>query len=241
VQGPDGTLVASIAERRAAALRDFGSWVALLLGGWTLAWLLYDAWHGFAFPVEVHGTASSVWWLCAKLLVWILPAYVLARRAGGPGVWGRFGLTHARGLLRGVVAMVAWLCALWVQGRLTTFPSVNRDPFATFNAGIASPLFEEIIFRGFALRRLREGGVPFGQAILLTALAFGALHVPGWIFMRGFDAAIALDVVRVAFFGAVLGVVAWNVPTLWAPILVHAANNVWFAGAFEAVRRVLVG
>jgi membrane protease YdiL (CAAX protease family) len=111
-------------------------------------------------------------------------------------------------------------------------PSLGGDAAGVLSATVVAPILEETVFRGFALRYLKGCGLRFWRANVLCTLAFTALHLPGWIFMRGFDGAVLTDCCWVTCFGFVLGAVAWRLPSLWAPILVHAVNNAWSAGLF---------
>ncbi len=210
------------------------AWFVVLLATWSLTWFLYAKWEGKTIPVETHGLTATLWWTGAKVLVWLVPVVVLARRIEGADVLKHFGLSEARGLGFGALASAAWLAVLLAECALTRqVPRLGRDPAGVLSACIAAPFLEETVFRGFALRTLRRCGLRFWRANLISALLFTALHIPGWIFMRGMDRAILIDCCSVGFFGLVLGAVAWRSPSLWAPILVHAANNAWSQGVFS--------
>lgn len=77
---------------------------------------------------------------------------------------------------------------------------------------LVGPICEEILFRGYALSgfRARYGG---GKAILLTAILFGLFHLDPWLFLPTF------------MMGMLFGFLAVRTGTIYAPMLVHAANN----------------
>ncbi len=225
-----------------AALAVFSGWLLFLLVAWALAWLLYASLTGQRIPVEVSGLAATLWWTGAKVLVWLVPVFVLVRRVERARTLEWLGLKDVRGLGWGALAAAAWIAALGAQALWTHHvPSTGGITAGTVSACVVAPVFEETVFRGFALRHLRGRGLGFWRANALAALAFTALHVPGWIFMRGADAALLVDCGTVAFFGLVLGAVAWRVPSLWGPILVHAANNAWSAGIVAWLAQRLAG
>ncbi|WP_291841655.1 type II CAAX endopeptidase family protein [Maricaulis sp.] len=82
---------------------------------------------------------------------------------------------------------------------------------------IAAPIVEEILFRGWMLPMMIARGVPTLFAIIISALAFGLVHITqGLLVMTStFFLALALGAARV-----------WT-GRLAAPILGHVANNAW--------------
>lgn len=76
-------------------------------------------------------------------------------------------------------------------------------------------------------------------AALATSIVFGLLHVPGWLFMKGVSATTLSLIGPVVFVGVVLAAISWRVPSLWACIAVHLANNAWNGGLVSALARSL--
>ena len=153
-----------------------------------------------------------------------------------------------------VLLLLVMLFMAFVAGRLTVMfhdfamadPSLtlsggasredvsNVDEFAMSGAAlwsvilltlVAAPLAEEILFRGWMLPMMIARGVPVLFAIVISALAFGLLHIAqGLLVMTStFLLGIALGVARVA-----TGRVA-------APLLGHAANNAFAVFAVPAL------
>ncbi|MHA6288764.1 CPBP family intramembrane glutamic endopeptidase [Maricaulis sp. CAU 1757] len=82
---------------------------------------------------------------------------------------------------------------------------------------LIAPVIEEALFRGWMLPMLRARGLPAVIAIILSALAFGLIHI-----------AQGLMVVSSTFLlGLVLGLARVWSGRLVAPILGHVANNAW--------------
>ncbi|WP_353892778.1 CPBP family intramembrane glutamic endopeptidase [Proteinivorax hydrogeniformans] len=84
-------------------------------------------------------------------------------------------------------------------------------------AGIMAPLIEEVIFRGLIFKELR-GKVSIFAVILIQALLFGFYH---------------LNLVQGAYtfvMGVFLGISLLWTGSIWAPILIHAGNNIFSIG-----------
>lgn len=76
---------------------------------------------------------------------------------------------------------------------------------------VLGPIVEEIVFRGFVLRRLRAR-YRLGIAIMVSSLIFGAFH-----FNQGFLGSFVN--------GIVYAILAVKFASLYAPIIVHGAYN----------------
>jgi len=109
------------------------------------------------------------------------------------------------------------LCFLWeltfgsqVINSMIQVGTAQRDMSMLLYIGIAAPVYEEILFRGFVLRVLRPYGKIF--AIVSTAFLFGIFH--GHILQSPFAFAM----------GLILGYTAVEFSLKWA-IAVHMFNN----------------
>lgn len=78
---------------------------------------------------------------------------------------------------------------------------------------LATPISEEILFRGFFLRSVRES-LDIKSAILLVGIFFGVAHF-----------SLMIKWVPLSLFGIYLGCVAWMSRSILAPILIHAIHN----------------
>jgi len=85
---------------------------------------------------------------------------------------------------------------------------------------LLAPVFEELLFRGFLYRSLRDLLTP-GGAMVASAFVFGLVHLqPG-------------NLLPLSALGFVLAWLYERSGTLWAPVLVHAAWNL--GGVFYAL------
>ncbi len=101
---------------------------------------------------------------------------------------------------------------------------VDTIPILIIVSGVLiGPLFEEIVFRGAALRMFENGGKVF--AIIITSLLFGIYHRA---FVQGLFAIFA---------GVVLAYVAIEYSFKWA-LLLHCLNNFMAGGLNMAISNV---
>ncbi|MCC7479318.1 CPBP family intramembrane metalloprotease [bacterium] len=211
---------------------------ALLLLAWTGAWLLYLALQ-HAWPALSAGTPERVWWLSAKLLIWLAPcAFVLLREQRSSGrpwaaVLEDLGLgpgSLRRGLLWGLAAalLIAGLYWLSLPLGLRVLSSQWPEVFGAVAllGSLQAPLLEELLLRGFFQPRL-ERGYGRGAAIALSGLLFVALHLPGWYF----QGQLAQPTLWLPLSLSILAIgllCAWlrqRSNSLLAPVIAHWVNN----------------
>jgi membrane protease YdiL (CAAX protease family) len=80
---------------------------------------------------------------------------------------------------------------------------------------IAAPLFEELLIRGFLLEGLRRGRLGAAGAVVVTSLAWAAIHLQ-------YD---GYEIATIFLFGLLLGAARLRSGSLWAPIAMHVLVN----------------
>jgi len=225
---------------------------ALRLGIWLVA--LYAAWTGVLFvgyrvllplaPARLSWLREA-YFMGAEFVVWLLPVLWLAGRAAstpGVDVRGALAWLTLRPMGGGGTALLAagtWFAVQFCVSRVERgvwLPPVGLayGPIGAASTLVLGPLYEEILFRGFALRSLREAGARPFAAVTLSSLAWVGLHAPGWLFHAFYDArplAPAVhDAVALMLLGIVLGVLQLRTRALLIPIAVHIAHNIWNEG-----------
>ncbi|WP_353892407.1 CPBP family intramembrane glutamic endopeptidase [Proteinivorax hydrogeniformans] len=80
--------------------------------------------------------------------------------------------------------------------------------------GIAAPFIEEIMFRGLIFNNLKKV-VSLKNVVLIQAILFGVYHMS---IVQGAYAAMV---------GVFLGVSLVWTGSIWAPVLIHAGNNIY--------------
>lgn len=92
-----------------------------------------------------------------------------------------------------------------------------------------APLFEEVMFRGFALKALEDSGYRFWPANTIAAILFLGLHLPGWHFMGKLGASQVVVGLSVVVIGMVAGYAKRRSNSTWASVTVHFLNNLYSA------------
>jgi membrane protease YdiL (CAAX protease family) len=197
------TLAAMTATRHPVRfLVGFGVLYVVLAG---LAELGASGWHGVV--------------ILAAVLVVVL---VVDRVLGGPALASVLGRPSV-----GTV-MVAVVVAALVQG---VYPLAAALSGASFRLRPGWPVLlvgvlafhgvaEELVWRGYAFRRLREGH-SFGKAVLLTMPLLAATHVPV-ILSAGLTVGLAAMLVAAVTSLPLAYLFELGGGTLWAPALLHA-------------------
>ena len=102
--------------------------------------------------------------------------------------------------------------------------------------GIVSPVFEEILFRGYLWYRLKKSKVEDISIIFITGILFGLFHLFGYYeysYESGFSAETQLmlnvviqKVLLNTAFGLLLGYIRYKLKSLYPSFLIHAFNNI---------------
>jgi uncharacterized protein len=149
---------------------------------WVLAWILkvkLDVSHEWVRG----GEGSFVYWITAKVLVWILPAIWIIRFSGRT-LQEVFNLSRWREycLIGGGIGFLIALTG-FVPKYLTGQALLPSEwSFALFNVLIISPIFEEFFIRGALLENLKQK-YSFWVANIISSFMFIGLHLSGWYFM----------------------------------------------------------
>lgn len=213
--------------------RGARTWLALWMLSVLALWTGAHALNRWVLGMDDSSEARRLaFWTIAKVIAWLAPTFVLVRHFQGdsaPAPW--LGLTTAKGVGIAALWSLLWI-SLQEAGVRFQVPLFSRPPVEltwslTIGALLVAPCFEELLFRGAMLRVLRGEGYAGGTCVTLAALAFALLHVPGWIFRLGLIPSLVGAFVAMWAFGMVAGALAWRAPSLWAPILLHFANNFW--------------
>jgi membrane protease YdiL (CAAX protease family) len=231
--------------RAAGPVRFVTVWSAALTLTWAAVWVAYERLARGPLPGLRGFTAATAWWLAAKLVVWIAPVVAFVRWRHGPAAAAWLGLARATGLLRGLGIAAGWVAVSALAGRL--LPGQWPTPVAPSEIAThlflvcVGPFLEELVYRGFVLRTLVDGGLGFWRANALTAVLFALLHVPGWLFMGRSPAACARELPLIALTGFVFGAARARGGSLWASVVVHVANNAWSSGLLLGIARAIAG
>ena len=113
----------------------------------------------------------------------------------------------------GVVNMlVEQPASAWME---ETYQTAEYLPLFWVAIVVAAPLIEELFFRGFLFEGLRDSWMGSTGAVLVTSIAWAAIHVQYEIFY----------IVMIGTFGVLLGVAKIKTRSLYIPIVMHSFNN----------------
>ncbi len=95
------------------------------------------------------------------------------------------------------------------------YRSVTSAPLFWISIVIFGPVFEELFIRGFLFIGLVKSRIGPVGAVILTTLVWAVLHVQYGIY----------EITVIFILGLILGIVRYKTGSLWAPIIIHALNN----------------
>ena len=191
--------------------------------------------------LEQDGTPGALALLVLLLVqdsAYVGTAIGFAFLKGRPRAW-QFGLRPSRPWRTVAIAVVAGLLILAFELGYVELLDVDEGNVDDLGGGdsalaalavslaaiVVAPVTEELFFRGFFYRSLRNG-LPVAPAALINGLVFGALH------FQGPDSLATLPVIAVFGVGACLVYEATG--SIFAPIAIHAAFNTFAIASTDA-------
>jgi len=196
-------------------LRDLAIFVVGFAAVWTADVIL--VWRLALLPEPLRP------WLRAALWIGAAGIWVLWQRTTAPVRW--LGLAPVR---RGQAACAAIAFASIFAGNIlrVRLGGLPADQLAATPSVLAwsfvGVFVEELVFRGVVQTRLAEHG-PAPLAILIAAILFLLIHVPGWAILAiPTDARTAASIFLI---GAICGGLRHWSGSLWPAVAAHWANN----------------
>ena len=167
-----------------------------------------------------------------KFTLWVLPVFItLAALRMKPLTYTKVTTpVNKWGLIVSSLVVLVWLSLVvvgesFIQGKSIGVLLLHKAPWLGILAGaFLSPIWEEILFRGFFLNRLNESR-SFWKSNLMSAFLFALAHAPYWVSKNGFSGAVIKDLVNVFLLGCLFGWVMKKTNSLWPAIGAHIANN----------------
>ena len=197
-----------------------------LIAAWVGAWYLHD----LTVVRDLGPGATVAYWTIAKLMVWIAPMLLIVTCVLKRPAVAYLGLTgFARGIRAGAVVGAAFVLVSAIVDVFTRTHALPGPSWGMLNALAVAPLFEEVMFRGFALKALEDSGCRFWPANTIAAILFLGLHLPGWYFMGRLGASHVVIGLSVVVIGMVAGYAKRRSNSTWASVTVHFLNNAYSA------------
>jgi membrane protease YdiL (CAAX protease family) len=213
-------------DSKAHSMFYLTGYFAFLIVAWVGAWYLHDV----TFVRDLGPGATVAYWTLAKVIVWIAPILLIVTRALKRPAVAYLGLTgFARGIRVGSVVGATLVLLSAMVDAVTRTHAVPGPTWGMLNALAVAPLFEEVMFRGFALKVLDDSGYRFWPANTIAATLFLGLHLPGWYFMGTLGLSQVVLGLTIVIVGLVAGYAKGRSNSTWASVTVHFFNNLYAA------------
>src|ERR1051326_7866574 len=159
--------------------------VTLFVSLWIVAWIVHNQVVAPVLHLGAGSVADTVYWIIAKFLVWVVFPFLYVAQP----LWKQvayIGLQPQylqRGLIFGTVASAVWLLLSALRFFLTgQHFTLTMSAFIAVYTFVLTPIFEEIMFRGYIQSMLTALKTPFLLADVLTTALFLLPHCIGWSF-----------------------------------------------------------
>jgi membrane protease YdiL (CAAX protease family) len=207
------------------------TFVAGFFGLWILAWLGHHQVDSM-LRLSAHPNADTAYWLTAKTLVWLLYP-VLYWRSDIASRRFSIGLERAalkRGLLWGAAAATVWIA--WSTGLLlltNSHRTPGSDLVALSYVGLLTPIYEELVFRGYLQSALIANGYRIPHANYVVTVLFILVHYVGWAFQGALlTNGLSVYPLSIAVLSLLMGYIRQRSGSLAASITLHMANNLFY-------------
>lgn len=168
-----------------------------------------------------------------KFIVWVAPVFItLTLLRLRPLKYLKLTTPiNKRGLIIGAIVTFGWFSLVVLGESLIQHRSIGEMLTARSSewlgilAGVFfSPIWEEILFRGFVLNRFNES-LSFWKSNLFASLLFMLTHWPYWLSKFGFSGQVTKDSVNTFLLGCLFGWLMKKTNSLWPAIGAHIGNN----------------
>ena len=163
-----------------------------------------------------------------KIVIWVIPVMVIVKMVEKDNPLSYLGLRYnfKKGL-----KWVGWVSFIFIFYLIFNLTVLKNDINIQigFNKWLNTILLvgitEEIVFRGFLLRKLMDA-FKFWIANVLTALLFVSIHFPIWFYRGLFEFPYILGSILTALvLGIIFGFIYKKSNSLWSVIIIHSLYN----------------
>lgn len=196
---------------------------------WISAWIVHNHLTSLGIHLATGSIVDTVYWLLAKFLVWVAFPFLffaqpIRKQLEFIGLQAR---NIRRGLAFGVVAATLWIALSFVRFFLTgQHFAFTTDLFTVFYTAVLTPIFEEIMFRGYIQSSLIALKPNIFLVDMLITLLFLIPHCIGWSFQGVLSASLVPGVIgAIALVSVLLGYIRYKSDSLVGSFILHIANN----------------
>ncbi|WP_052345696.1 CPBP family intramembrane glutamic endopeptidase [Paucisalibacillus sp. EB02] len=174
-------------------------------------------------------TVAAIVGAVIKLLLWVVPVIILVKLVEKKDPLHFLGLRKnlRKGFGWGAWVSIALVIYFIMANLLFLQTDLNFDLglHTWLNMVILVGITEEIVFRGFILRKLLQQ-FTFWKANSITALLFLTIHFPIWFRHGLFESpGILFTFIQVFIIGFIFGVIYKKSNSLWSVIIIHSVYN----------------
>ncbi len=208
-----------VAGANRSSLKAFG----VIVSGFVVVWAVLD--RSATWLDSNMGEAGVL--VCALVILAALAVERLLFGTGSRRALRRlgFGRPNGRAILAGSLVALAMISFYPIFSLATGAPVSLRDGWMLMALGLflQHGIAEEVLFRGYLFRHLREGRT-FWQAAFLSMVPFVAVHLLLLIYLD-FAVALASILVAVATAFPLAFMFERDNNTIWTPALLHGAAH----------------
>lgn len=191
-------------------------------------WCLRELWL-VQYLDSLDSVSKAIISATIKMIIWVIPVILLVKFVERGNPFSYLGLRHN---FRKGIKWAGWISFIFI----TYFTILNLvvlkndiDFHIGFNEWLNTILLvgiiEEIVFRGFLLRKFMEL-FSFWKANTMTSLLFVSIHFPIWFYKELFTFPYIISSIVVAFILSIMfGLIYKKTNSLWSVLIIHSLYN----------------
>ncbi|WP_027339239.1 CPBP family intramembrane glutamic endopeptidase [Halonatronum saccharophilum] len=206
-------------------IRNLASYIIVFFITWSIYEIGVATYIQANYPEYVHTLSKAI----IKVLVWILPVFLYLKLYDKvrPLSYLRLKENVKEGLMGAISLSLFFLFYTLLRINIlgTLMVDFNLGIHGWLNVVLLAGFTEEIVFRGFLLRKLWEM-ISFKRAMIISSFLFLVIHFPIW-YVRGMGG--IADFLFASLYLFVIGLLQAYVykktDSLWACIISHSLHN----------------
>jgi len=200
------------------------SYVSFYFAAFFIVWSVREVWF-VQYMEKLDPASAAILSAIIKFSIWVLPVFLLIRMAEKKNPFYYLGLLSnvGKGIKWGILISFGLAVYFVVENAfiIDNGADFNLRLHDWLNTIILVGFIEEIVFRGFLLRKYLEL-FTFWKANIVTSLLFVLIHFPIWLYKD----MIGLFPIAISFIiGISFGFIYKKTRSLWSVIIIHSVYN----------------